>query len=169
MAERVERLHRARRWFRLWVGALSLVTVIALIGALASYVRVRPLVHGPHQPVTGTVVDEQSGLMGVRNLLTVDYVAGGEELRAEIPVKGDGFGGPRIPDYYYRRGLPVGLLVSEDDAELVRTADRWSPAFENWLAVAATAVAATALVAVLGRITVRTIEREIPEGPPPSS
>jgi hypothetical protein len=133
------------------MAAALLVTGITVVGALVSYLQVRPLVHGPLIAVVGTVVDEDAGFLGVRNFVAVDYEVGGRTYSAEIPVKGNGFRGPRLDPYYYRAGVSVDLLAVASDPTVVRTKDRWVPAFYNWAAVAATAGSFALLVAILQR------------------
>jgi hypothetical protein len=122
-----------RRSFRIVIGVLaSLVLVFGVLTAI-SFVAVRSLYleHGT-QAVVGTVVAEKKGPLGTWNELTVTYTVDGKSYRRTIPVKGDGFGGPRSSPYYYRTGAEVELLVRGEQPGSVRTATRWTPAFYEW-------------------------------------
>ena len=136
---------------RLRIGILvcSVASLIAVVGTGVCYLNDRPLLDGPTRRVTGTVVSERKGFLGIRNLLTASYEVDGRTYEATIPVKGDGFRGPRIDPYFYGRGLDVLLLVRPGHPTEVRTASRWTPASYNWAAIAATLTATTLLLLVI--------------------
>jgi len=95
----------ARRYFRWLFGVVAALAVAAWAGALVTYLQDRELISGPTRAVSGRVVEEEKGFLGIRNVLTVEYEAGGRTQRETIPVKGDGIGrGPRVSPYFYKPG-----------------------------------------------------------------
>ncbi len=150
---------RARRWFRRWVLGFVILAVVASIGTAVTYVQARPLLTGPTHHLTGTVLEERKGFLGIRNIVTVAYEVDGTRRQAEIPVKGDGFGGFRVGPYFYKAGAAVELLVDRDNADCVRTKDRWVPAVYNWGVVTVFAVIMVPFLALIGRLIVRSIRK----------
>jgi hypothetical protein len=114
-------------------------------------------VERPDVAVTGQVIHETEGLLGVRNLLEVEYSAGGRRRTATIPVKGDGFGGVRTRPYFYEPGDQVRLLVDSNNPSSVRTEARWTPAVHNWGAVTGFFVALLLVVVVLRAVSLRAL------------
>lgn len=146
-----------RRWYAAWLLGVASLLLVSGVGTAVTYVQARPLLTGPTQPVQGTVIRERAGFLGVRNLVEVEYEAGGALRRAEIPVKGNGLapGGGRLDPYFYAPGQAVALLVDRSDPAAVRTATRWTPAVHNWLAVLGFASFLLVLLLVVRRVTLR--------------
>lgn len=153
---------KARRWFRRWVLGFAILGAVASLGTAVTYVQARPLLTGGTRSVTGTVVDERKGFLGIRNIVTVTYEVEGERHQEEIPVKGDGFRGARIAPYFYKPGAPIDLLVEANDANSVRTKDRWVPAVYNWGVVTAFATLGVPFLWLLGRFVLRSLQKREP-------
>lgn len=146
---------KARRWFRIWTLGFLILAVVSSIGTTVSYVRDAPLLNGQKRQMAGTVLRERKGFLGIRNIVTVAYDVGGVRHRADIPVKGDGFRGPRVGPYFYKVGAPVELLVDPHDVDRVRTKDRWVPAVNNWAVVAVIALVMLPGIALLRLLALR--------------
>lgn len=145
---------RVRRRFRRAILSFAVLAAVSGLGTLVTYVQAWDLLNGDTRPVVGTVVDERKGFLGIRNLVTVEYELGSERYQAEIPVKGDGFRGPRIRAYFYERGDRVELLVAEGDESKVRTKDRWIPAVYNWAVVLVFSLVIVPFLALLRAVIV---------------
>lgn len=154
----------ASRYFRWSIGVMAVLAVAASAGALVTYLRDRELISGPTRAVNGQVVEEEKGFLGIRNLLTVEYEAGGQTQRKTIPVKGDGIRGPRVSPYFYKPGASVELLVSRDSADAVRTEDRWTPAVQIWAAAGGGLLFLITLMVPVAIVTTRQHRRSGPAG-----
>lgn len=155
----------ASNYLRWLIGVVAALAVAAWAGALVTYLQDRELIHGPTRALNGRVVGEEKGFLGIRNLLTVEYEAGGQTQRETIPVKGDGIGrGPRVSPYFYEPGASVELLVSRDRADAVRTDDRWTPAVQIWAAVGGGLLGLIALLVPVAIVTRRERRRIGPAG-----
>jgi hypothetical protein len=98
--------------------------------------------------------------VGATLVVAVACTVYGRHREATIPVKGDGFRGPRVEPYFYDRGDAVALGVSRDDPSSVRTAERWVPAFYNWGVLAAGSILMLGLLLALRPLFRRAI-REV--------
>lgn len=130
---------------------LLVVCLVASVGTAVTYSRDKNLfLERGTRPVTGTVVSERSGPFAVWNNLNVTYEVNGVAYRETIPVKGNGFTlGLRLAPYFYKPGHRVELLVLASQPRAVRTRVRWTPAWYEWGAVAATSLLSALVIGVL--------------------